>query len=356
MYNQVYGKHSLGTGAWIDDEMFDLGKRDIYNKKIIESYVDQVTNDLAMISIKDKIKDYKVMDVGTGRQALALHKMGVKKIDHYDISLENVKNFTKFLRKNRLEIKSLQADICDNNFNKGTTYDFIYLQGIIQHVRSPYCAIKNLSKASNNNAVLWFYNYQAGPMIQLYVEALRKALPLKFLNLEKLNQQLLSLDFSLKEVDIILDDCGCNYRHLIKNEVYNKGLEKFGYIRYFTKDVDDQSKGLDLNVKRSACISGFIKKKLETKAVTIEEKDFKHLDHFEPVNFKEDQRDFIIQAKKKIENILKKIKHKSQEEIIEIFYPVFKQIVSFDSANTLKNNQSIFINIFSDIFKKINKI
>ena len=355
-YNQVYGTHSLGTGAWIDDNTFNLGKRDIYNEKIIDSYTVQVAKDLAMISIRDKIKDYKVMDVGTGRQALALKKLGAKEIDHYDISSENVKNFTEFLQKNSLEIKSLQADICDNNFNKGAKYDFIYLQGIIQHTRSPYNAIENLAKASKNNAILWFYNYQAGPMIQLYVEALRKFLPLKLLKLDKLNYQLLSLDFSLKEVDIILDDCGCTYRHLINNEIYKKALEKFGFTRYFTKDVNNQANGLDLSVKRSACISGFIKKKLENKKIIVEEKDLKHLDHFEAKNFKEDQRDFINKVKKILESIIQKINHKTQEEIVEIAYPVFKQIVNFDNTKPLKVNQIIFINIFSDILQKVNKV
>ena len=260
-YNQVYGKHSLGTGSWMKDDMFELGAKDPYNNKIIKSYITQLAKDLDRIAIKDKLKDINTMDVGTGRQALALYKLGAKNVDHYDISQTNIKNFTRYLKANNIPINSYHSDICDINFNNDVTYDFIYLQGIIQHVRSPYNAIENLSKACNKNAILWFYNYQAGPLIQLYVETLRKILPLNYLNLKSLSEQLLSLGLNFKEVDVLLDDCGCTYRHLIKNEIYNQALNKFGFERFFTKDVADQSEGLDLSTFRDACISGFIKKK-----------------------------------------------------------------------------------------------
>ena len=59
------------------------------------------------------------MDVGTGRQALALYKLGAKNVDHYDISQTNIKNFTRYLKANNIPI--IISDICDINFNNDVT-------------------------------------------------------------------------------------------------------------------------------------------------------------------------------------------------------------------------------------------
>ena len=100
-YNQVYGKYSLGTGSWLSDELFELGKTSIYDERIIKSYVKQVSKDLKLISVIEKIKKLNVMDVGTGRQALALSQLGAKSINHFDISEANVNQFRDFLKKKK---------------------------------------------------------------------------------------------------------------------------------------------------------------------------------------------------------------------------------------------------------------
>ena len=175
-YNQVYGKYSLGTGGWLDDSLFEKGQKDVYSKSIIDSYIKQVSLDLNRIGLKNLDK-LSIMDVGTGRQALAFHAMGAKKITHYDISDTNVKEFSHYTKLNNIPINSFHEDICNINFNKNEKFDFIYLQGIIQHVKDAYAAIKNLSEASLQNSKIWFYNYQAGPLCHLYVEALRMIAP-----------------------------------------------------------------------------------------------------------------------------------------------------------------------------------
>ena len=283
-YNQVYGDRSTGTGFWLEDSLFELGKVDMYHKDIIDSYINQVSIDLQRISVLDYIKDYVTMDVGTGRQAIAIHRLGAKAVNHFDISEANIQRFNSYIKKNDISIKSKLADICDENFNDKKLFDFIYLQGIIQHVRDPYLAIKNLSFASKNNTKIWFYNYQAGHLVHLYSDAFRKILS-KNINFDTLITQLKNKNFSTKSIDGIIDDCGCTYRHLIANDVYKKALEKFGFNRFFTKDVEIQDKGLDLKTKRAACISGFIKSKKYDEKNKITSKDFIHLDHFNPDNF-----------------------------------------------------------------------
>ena len=37
LYNQVYGKYSLGTGFWLEEPLFIKGKKHPYDDDIIES-------------------------------------------------------------------------------------------------------------------------------------------------------------------------------------------------------------------------------------------------------------------------------------------------------------------------------
>ena len=117
LYNQVYGKYTAGTGSWLDDELYEKGKKNIYNKEVLEYYKSIISIDLNRIGILNNIKKLAIMDVGTGRQAIALCKLGAKSVDHYDISLTNIKNLKNFIRKNKLPLKSKHADICKNGFN-----------------------------------------------------------------------------------------------------------------------------------------------------------------------------------------------------------------------------------------------
>ena len=38
LYNQVYGKYTAGTGSWLDDELYEKGKKNIYNNEVLEYY------------------------------------------------------------------------------------------------------------------------------------------------------------------------------------------------------------------------------------------------------------------------------------------------------------------------------
>ena len=348
-YNQVYGDYSTGTGFWLDDTLFELGKVDMYHEDIIDSYIKQISMDFQRISVLDDIKDYEVMDVGTGRQALAIHRLGAKAIFHFDISKANIKRFNSYIKKVNIPIISKLADIGDENFNDKKLFDFIYLQGIIQHVKDPYLSIKNLSLASKDNAKIWFYNYQAGHLTNLYAEAFRKILS-NNINFHALINQLKSKNFSTKSIDQIIDDCGCNYRHLINNNIYKNALEKFGFVRFYKKDVEIQDKGLDLKTKRSACISGFIKSKKYDEKNKITSKDFIHLDHFNPDNFLLEYRNFINEIRGILNKIIdvKEFFNMEQEKLVTICMPLFDGLANFNSNNSVNVNKNILLSNFKN--------
>ena len=343
-YNQVYGKYSLGTGGWIEDSLFEKGQKDVYGKSIIDSYIKQVSLDLERIGVKKDLDKISIMDVGTGRQALALYAMGAKKITHYDISYTNVKEFSHYTKLNNIPIDSYHEDICNRNFNNNEKFDFIYLQGIIQHVKDAYMAIENLSKASHLNSKMWFYNYQAGPLNHLYVEVLRKVLP-NNINYEDLILKLKKYNLSAKNIDTIVDDLGCTFRNLISNDSYKKALEKFGYVRYYTKDVAEQSKGLDLKLKRTACISAFKKTNNFQESIKVNSTDLTHLDHFDPKNFLPEQRSYVNHANIIFQEIINKnIKvNLPESNFVDVCIPLLKGLALQDINKPFIENQKKLI-------------
>ena len=70
----------------------------------------------------------KVMDVGTGRQALAFHQLGALKIDHYDQSAEFVSGLKAFIDHEGIEgrMSTRRADLVEYRLPENT-YDFILL-------------------------------------------------------------------------------------------------------------------------------------------------------------------------------------------------------------------------------------
>ena len=323
LYNQVYGKYTAGTGSWLNDEVYEKGKNNIYNREILEYYKSIISIDLSRINLLGSLNKLKVMDVGTGRQAIALYELGAHSVDHYDISLTNTKNFNNYINKNRLSIRSIHADICKPKFNDNKKYDFIYLQGIIQHVKNPFEAIENLSKATNINGVLWFYNYQAGAVNHIYIEAFREILS-NNIDQSILSNYLMLAGFSAKNVDSILDNYGCTYRHLIKNKSYKNHLQKCGFTEFYSKDMINQSNGLDLRVTTNACITGHKKK---TNIISfLKTPTIKHIDHFNSKNYILEQQKFIDEVshiKNKINYELKKITL-SNYDLISICLPLFR--------------------------------
>ena len=177
MYNQIYGKLSLGTGSWLSKKNFKKPNQDIFGSKVIDTYKTQILQDLLRMNIENKINKMSVMDVGTGRQALAFEQLGAKKVDLYDISKSNFLRFKKYKKKEKTKINCYNFDICSNAFLKiKKKYDLIYLHGIIQHTSDPQKAIINLKKKLNPNGIIWLYFYNLGSPISIYIDTAKRIL------------------------------------------------------------------------------------------------------------------------------------------------------------------------------------
>jgi len=323
-YNQVYGKFTQGTGSWLSDKLFLIGMKNPYDKKVIDSYISVVAGDLSKLDI-NSINGMHVMDVGSGRQTLALNKLGAKFVTHYDISKSNIKNFKTYLKKNNIKkIKSKHIDICKKNFNQGDKYDLVYLQGIIQHVKNPKQAIINIASSCKYKSKIWFYYYQVGSIHQLYAEMYRSILKDK-INPLIIRDILHLMGISIKDTNILIDDISCSYRHLISSDYYDGLFNELGFTKIFKKDVIDHSKGINLRITQAACIAGFEKNKQNIN-IFPKYSQPKKIDLFDYKNYIREQHSLIKKLRSiqiKIDNILNKNKF-SDIELILIAMPIIK--------------------------------
>lgn len=107
---ELYG--SLSHGNHYEDFFKD---KEIINRKNV------VKKDLSLAGISLKqLKRYECMNVGTGRESLALSQLGAMNVDHYDISIEHIKRFKDIKNKKykKKSINSLNADLCKFKLKK----------------------------------------------------------------------------------------------------------------------------------------------------------------------------------------------------------------------------------------------
>ena len=158
----VYGKYSLGSGEILSDpkKLYN----DVGSPEVIESYKKQIIIDLEKSGIPlHHIPDYNIMNVGTGREAIAFNQLGAKSVQHYDLSLLNVQRMNKYIKDNALEQKltTKYTDVVKENLPKNH-FDYIYLHGIVQCFSNVGTGLLNCIGALKPNGMIWLYFYRSG--------------------------------------------------------------------------------------------------------------------------------------------------------------------------------------------------
>ena len=136
--SRFYGKLTTGAGKRLKNPSKILNS--FANNQIINEFKKSIIKDLSKAKINlQKNKKLNILDIGTGRQALAFQKIYKGKIYHYDINKDNVQNLKIIIKKKKLEtsIISTSADIVNCSKLKKNYFDLVYLQGIIQHFSDP---------------------------------------------------------------------------------------------------------------------------------------------------------------------------------------------------------------------------
>lgn len=158
----VYGKYSLGSGAilsYVDQVWSELA-----DPKVLAGYETSIRRYMVKSGIPiENFAKWKVMDVGTGRQALTFLNFGAVEVAHFDISPENVARLDTFRMANGLE-KRLTTTCCDLvQTDLGTDrFDFIYLNGIVQHFSDVGLGVTRCMRALRPGGLLWLYFYRSG--------------------------------------------------------------------------------------------------------------------------------------------------------------------------------------------------
>lgn len=169
----VYGRYTLGSGAILTDK--DRVWSDFADAEVIASYETSIRRDLVKSGIAlDKLSQWDVMDVGTGRQALALLNLGARKVSHFDISSENIAKVRAHIERNAIgkKLDTTCCDLVEADLGRDR-YDFVYLNGIVQHFSDVGRGLRNCMLALKPGGTLWLYFYRSGTFDNFVLYMLR---------------------------------------------------------------------------------------------------------------------------------------------------------------------------------------
>lgn len=169
----VYGRYSMGSGSVLSDQSNLWGS--LQTPRAIEDYATSIAKDLTKCGYSlERLASSHVLDVGTGRQALAFLQLGARKISHFDISPEFVSAVQTYIEKNGLaeRVSSTQADLVANSLPTNA-FDLVYLNGVIQHVSHIGRALDNCARSLKIGGTFWLYFYRSGTFRNFINEMLR---------------------------------------------------------------------------------------------------------------------------------------------------------------------------------------
>jgi SAM-dependent methyltransferase len=175
MTDSVYGKYSTGSG--LDNE--DENVKNIFSSSSILQYTKEISNNLYRMGIDiNSLAGLDVLNIGTGREAIALSHLGAKSVSHYDYSKENVERLKSYIEKSKTtSIKSCQADIVDYPL-KQAQFDLIYTHGVIQHFSHTGVGLLNLLNSLKKNGIMWLFFYRSGSLGQ-FIHSMARDVGLK---------------------------------------------------------------------------------------------------------------------------------------------------------------------------------
>src|SRR5262245_20319612 len=169
----VYGKYTMGSGNILDDK--DRVWSTLADESVVASYRQSMRRDLDKAGIPvAALANWHVMDVGTGRQALAFLNMGAQRVSHFDISSENVARVEAHIAVHGLakRLDTICCDLVETDLGRAR-FDFIYLNGIAQHFSDVGRGLVNCIRALKPGGLLWLYFYRSGSFDQFFVYMLR---------------------------------------------------------------------------------------------------------------------------------------------------------------------------------------
>jgi SAM-dependent methyltransferase len=169
-------------------------------------YIDQ---SLAVMGISgDALKDMRVFNVGTGREALYFQRLGAREVVHLDISRQNVARVNTYLRAANIQnVKSVCADLQFVEMEP-KSFDVVFLAGIYEHLADPPRGLVNVARALKIGGQMYMGWYRSGDWRWFICELARQLVKPRMM---RLTQRLAALNQTLGatshwQTSRILDD------------------------------------------------------------------------------------------------------------------------------------------------------
>lgn len=171
----IYGKLSWGklfhSDAYTVDGISECNKSFLGELSRM-SYID---HSLKVLGIEKKdLSKLSIFNVGTGREAIYLAKLGAKEVTHMDISAPNVKKTNAFILENNIKnLISINGDLQEYRLPQNK-YDLIFLAGIYQHLNTPAKGLINISQSMKLGGKLYMGWYRSGEWRWFICELIRR--------------------------------------------------------------------------------------------------------------------------------------------------------------------------------------
>ena len=234
----------------------------IHNNKLIEDYTKSmfkynhlniewinICKNYLNNNLVEYFKDKHVLDYGFGRGnwGLAFLKAGAKSVTFIDKSNFNCNKLHQWIKANHhfKNVEIICGDIIENNLKLNKKFDFIWLHGVLQHVKDDKTLIKNLTSFLSNNGYMHVYAYEKDSFREWITNTLRSLFEIKneknyrkhSFYLSNFARRRLSDDltapyikfYSIREIQNLLKGCGFNHisNHFTFDEFLKLNTKEF---------------------------------------------------------------------------------------------------------------------------------
>lgn len=358
--SRFYGKLTTGAGKRLKNPTKILN--DFANDQVINEFKKSIIKDLSKAKINlNKNKKLNILDIGTGRQALAFQKIYKGNIYHYDINKENVQNLKKIIKRKKLEknIVSISANIVSYSKMKKNYFDLVYLQGIIQHFSDPSKGVYKILESLKPNGYAWLYFYKSGSFMQFCNYSLRdifhgsnvvENFSIKHLKLiTKIQKKKIDRAKSnLFYFDSFVDSLFVPFAWLFDYKTVKKAFKNSNFKILKEITCSEKEKNYNHDIKHSAFIISLKKK---SKKMKIKKKflSSKYSVNQYNINYSSNKIIKLIKNFKSLKKILeqkKMNKLKLDLEKISICYNIYKKAFKLNHGNFNISKKYNFLNDF----------
>ena len=165
-----------------------------FDEKVLNS--EKVINDLFNannLDLKELIKNKNVIDIGcgSGRFAMALSKMGAKKVTAVDINPQGIEIAKKFAKDSNISnIEFIEHNVLDLPF-EDESFDFVFSKGVLHHTGNLEKGLDEYSRVLKKGGNSFLYLYANGGIYWNSRDKMREVM------------KLIPMDFTIKVLDSI---------------------------------------------------------------------------------------------------------------------------------------------------------